>query len=59
MSKLSPDSILKSLKKVHDPDLRRDLVTLDMIKNLKIDGSDVYFDVELTTPACPLKDKIK
>ncbi|MGE5680604.1 MAG: iron-sulfur cluster carrier protein ApbC [Bacillota bacterium] len=59
MSKLSVDNLLKSLKKVNDPDLHRDLVSLDMIKNIKIDGNDVSFDVELTTPACPLKDKIK
>ncbi|MEI7811207.1 MAG: iron-sulfur cluster carrier protein ApbC [Ignavibacteria bacterium] len=59
MTALSVDSILNSLRKVQDPDLRRDLVTLDMIKNIKIDGNNVSFDVELTTPACPLKDKIK
>ncbi|MGE5402567.1 MAG: iron-sulfur cluster carrier protein ApbC [Ignavibacteriales bacterium] len=59
MSKLSVDMILKSLKKVNDPDLHRDLVTLDMVKNINIAGNDVSFAVELTTPACPLKDKIK
>ncbi|MGE5498392.1 MAG: iron-sulfur cluster carrier protein ApbC [Syntrophothermus sp.] len=59
MSKLSAENILNSLKNVYDPDLRKDLVTLGMVKNIKIDGNDVSFDVELTTPACPLKDKIK
>lgn len=59
MSVITAQNIYDALKNVYDPDLRRDLVTLNMIKNLEIKGSDVSFDVELTTPACPLKDKIK
>ncbi len=59
MSKISNNDILNALKNVYDPDLRKDLVTLGMIKDVKIDGNDVSFSVELTTPACPLKDKIK
>lgn len=59
MTKISSDDILKSLGKVYDPDLRKDLVTLGMIKDLKIDKDNISFSVELTTPACPLKDKIK
>lgn len=56
---LNNDGILNSLKKVNDPDLHRDIVTLNMVKNVKIENKNVYVEVELTTPACPLKDKIK
>jgi ATP-binding protein involved in chromosome partitioning len=59
MSILNSDNILEALKKVNDPDLKRDLVTLNMIKDIKINENDVHVVVELTTPACPLKDKIK
>lgn len=59
MFKFSADDIFKSLSTVYDPDLRKDLVTLKMIKDLKTDKNNVSFSVELTTPACPLKDKIK
>jgi len=59
MAKFSSADVLNSLGKVQDPDLRRDLVSLGMIKDLKIDNNNVSFTVELTTPACPLKDKIK
>ncbi len=51
--------IYEALRRVEDPDLKKDLVTLGMIKDLKIEGSDIYFTIELTTPACPLKDKLK
>ncbi len=56
---LTKEKILEALSKVNDPDLHKDLVTLNMIQNIEINNSDVSFDVELTTPACPLKDKIK
>ncbi len=56
---ISKEDILKSLSNVLDPDIKKDLVTLNMIKNIKIDDKDVSFDIELTTPACPLKEKIK
>jgi ATP-binding protein involved in chromosome partitioning len=59
MSKLQTDSILEALRTVNDPDLNRDLVSLNMIKDIKIHDNDVLVVVELTTPACPLKDKIK
>jgi ATP-binding protein involved in chromosome partitioning len=49
---------LEALKKVMDPELRRDLVSLGMIKDLAVDGEVVRLKVELTTPACPLKDTI-
>lgn len=52
-------SILKALGTVEDPDLKKDLVTLNMIQDLKVDGNKVFFKVVLTTPACPLKEIIK
>ena len=50
--------VLKALKAVIDPDLNQDIVTLGFVKNLKLDqeSRDVSFDVELTTPACPVKE---
>jgi ATP-binding protein involved in chromosome partitioning len=51
--------ILKALSTVEDPDLKRDLVTLNMIKDIKTDARKVSFTVVLTTPACPLKEKIR
>lgn len=51
--------ILKALSTVDDPDLRRDLVSLNMIKDIKVDPKKVSFTVVLTTPACPLKEKIR
>ena len=44
---------------VQDPDLKKDLVTLNMVQNIKIEGQKVFFTVVLTTPACPLKELIK
>jgi ATP-binding protein involved in chromosome partitioning len=49
---------LEALKKVMDPELRRDLVSLGMVKDLTVDGDTVRLKVELTTPACPLKGQI-
>jgi len=51
--------ILKALSTVNDPDLKKDLVTLGMIKDISVDEKKVSFTVVLTTPACPLKEKIK
>jgi ATP-binding protein involved in chromosome partitioning len=51
--------ILKALSTVNDPDLKRDLVSLNMIKDLKVSGQHIAFTVVLTTPACPLKEKIR
>ena len=42
-----------------DPDLNRDIVSLNFVRNLKIEGSVVSFDVNLTTPACPVKDRLR
>ena len=51
--------ILKALSYVDDPDLKQDLVTLKMVKEIRIDGNKIDVDIELTTPACPLKGKIE
>ncbi len=56
---LSRDAILKTLSRVQDPDLKKDLVTLGMIQKIEINGNEVRFNVVLTTPACPLKEVIK
>jgi len=52
-------TILDALKVVRDPDLNRDIVTLGFIKQLTIDGGRVAFTIELTTPACPVKDQLR
>ena len=51
--------ILKALSTVHDPDLKKDLVTLNMVKDVVVANDKVSFTVVLTTPACPLKEKIR
>ncbi|KAB2909301.1 MAG: iron-sulfur cluster carrier protein ApbC [Ignavibacteriales bacterium] len=56
---INQESVLKALSTVIEPDLKKDLVTLNMIDKLQIDGNNISFDVVLTTPACPLKDKMK
>jgi ATP-binding protein involved in chromosome partitioning len=56
---LTADLIKKSLSRVQDPDLKKDLVTLGMIQGIHIAGEKVSFKVVLTTPACPLKEVIK
>jgi ATP-binding protein involved in chromosome partitioning len=52
-------AMLDALKAVTDPDLHRDIVSLGFIKDLKIDGGHVRFTIELTTPACPVKDQMR
>jgi ATP-binding protein involved in chromosome partitioning len=56
---ISPEQVLAALGNVEDPDLKKDLVTLNMIKELKIQDNNVSFTLELTTPACPMKDMLK
>ena len=56
---MTTEDILKALGNVQEPDLGKDLVTLNMVKDISIDGNNVSFIVVLTTPACPLKDMIK
>jgi ATP-binding protein involved in chromosome partitioning len=52
-------AVLDALRVVKDPDLHRDIVSLGFVKDLRIDGGDVRFIVELTTPACPVKDQLR
>jgi ATP-binding protein involved in chromosome partitioning len=59
MSGLSEATILDALSHVQEPELGRDIVSLDMVKQIAIDGTHVAFTIELTTPACPLKDEIE
>lgn len=51
--------IIKALSNVQEPDLGKDIVTLNMVKDVVVDGNNVSFTVVLTTPACPLKDMIR
>lgn len=55
---ITVDSVIDALKYVDDPDLKKDLVTLGMVKDVVVDGKNVSFTVVLTTPACPMKDMI-
>lgn len=57
MFPITEENILTSLRRVQDPDLHRDIVTLGFVKNLKISGNSVSFDLQLTTPACPVRDQ--
>src|SRR6187401_1086249 len=52
-------AILDALRAVVDPDLHKDIVTLGFVKGMSIDGGQVRFAIELTTPACPVKDLLK
>jgi len=56
---VSEAAVLDALKVVQDPDLHRDIVALGFIKDLKIDRAQVAFTIELTTPACPVKDQMR
>ena len=53
------DTIKKVLGTVNDPDLKKDLISLNMIENIKVEKNKIMFDLVLTTPACPLKNKMK
>lgn len=59
MSQITEEFILKSLGQIIDPDLKKDIVTLGFIKNLKIEGGNVSFRIVLTTPACPVKEQME
>lgn len=56
---VTEESVMAALSTVIEPELHRDLVSLKMIRNLEIAGSDVSFTIMLTTPACPLKGKME
>lgn len=55
---ITKEQVLAALRYVDDPDLKKDLVTLNMIKDVEVQGNKVSFTVVLTTPACPMKDHI-
>jgi ATP-binding protein involved in chromosome partitioning len=55
---LNDTTITDALRNVQDPELGRDIVSLDMVKEIHIDGTAVALKIDLTTPACPLKDEI-
>jgi ATP-binding protein involved in chromosome partitioning len=59
MSTLTEGAILEALSQVQEPELGKDIVTLQMVKNIVIEGTTAAFTIELTTPACPLKDEIE
>src|ERR1700693_522957 len=56
---IGPEEVRAALSQVEDPDLGRDIVTLGFVKDLRIDGENVSFAIELTTPACPVRDQMK
>jgi ATP-binding protein involved in chromosome partitioning len=53
---MTKEKVLEALSNVQEPDLGKDLVTLNMVKDIVINGNDVSFTIVLTTPACPMKD---
>lgn len=56
---MTKEKVLEALSNVQEPDLGKDIVTLNMVKDIQIEGNYISFTVQLTTPACPLKDMIK
>ena len=56
---MTETDVLKALSKVQEPDLGKDLVTLDMVKEISVEQNKVSFTIVLTTPACPLKELIR
>jgi len=59
MKSLTQDNVLEALRTVRDPDLHKDIVALNFVKEIKINGSDLHFTIELTTPSCPVRDELK
>lgn len=55
---ITKEQVLEALKNVDDPDLKKDIVTLGMVRDLVVEGNNVNFTVMLTTPACPMKEMI-
>lgn len=55
---ITVEKVLDALRYVDDPDLKKDLVTLNMVKDVEVNGKNISFTVVLTTPACPMKDMI-
>jgi ATP-binding protein involved in chromosome partitioning len=59
MSQLTERAVLDALRPIQDPDFKRSIVDLGFVKNLRIDGGKVAFSIELTTPACPVKERFE
>ncbi|HLV61476.1 MAG TPA: iron-sulfur cluster assembly protein, partial [Fredinandcohnia sp.] len=60
MSQPTEREILEALSRVQDPELHRDLVSLQMVQDVRVEpGGKVSLRVDLTTPACPMKDRIR
>src|SRR5438477_8894494 len=59
MAEVKTDDVLNALRRVQDPDLHKDVVSLNMIKDLSIDGGKVSLRMVLTTPACPMKEQME
>jgi hypothetical protein len=59
MSAITREDVIRRLRTVNDPELQKDLVTLNMAKGVAINNGLVTVHIELTTPACPLKDQVK
>ena len=58
-SAITEEQVLQALRAVKDPDLHKDIVTLNMIRDVAICGGIVSFRFVLTTPACPVRDQLK
>jgi ATP-binding protein involved in chromosome partitioning len=56
---VTTEQVREALRTVQEPELHRDLITLDFVRDIQVHGVDVSFTVTLTTPACPLKDQIR
>ncbi|MDH3521314.1 MAG: Mrp/NBP35 family ATP-binding protein [Myxococcales bacterium] len=59
MPSISADAVLEALRPIIDPDFRKSIVELGFVKNIRVDGTRVSFSIELTTPACPVKEEFK
>jgi ATP-binding protein involved in chromosome partitioning len=56
---VTSEEVLSALRAVQDPDLHKDIVTLGFVKDVRVSGGEVDFTIELTTPACPVRDEMK
>jgi ATP-binding protein involved in chromosome partitioning len=59
MSAITPAQVLDALRPIQDPDFRKSIVELGFVKDVHVDGGRVSFKIELTTPACPVKERFK
>ncbi len=56
---ISEQDVMQTLGQIEDPDLHRDIVSLGFVRNVKIQGAAVSLEINLTTPACPVKDQMQ